>query len=101
MYNRYLHTAAEAPPLYYQTPAGFIDSPAAESTFSSSSSGQEHNTQKALADLTKTLSSRLQNIKFDMDTVLMLAIVWFLLSDNGEIDWEELLTIGVLFILGI
>lgn len=101
MYNRYLHTASEAPPMYYQNPAGFIDSPQSEPVFSSAPPGPEHNTQKALADLTKNLSNRLQNIKFDMDTVLMLAIVWFLLSDDGEIDWEELLTIGILFILGI
>lgn len=36
-----------------------------------------------------------------MNTVIMLAIVWFLLSDNGEVDWNQFLTIGVLFILGL
>ena len=43
----------------------------------------------------------LQNIKLDMDTILVLVIVWFLLKDGEEIDWEQLLLIGALLILGI
>jgi len=55
----------------------------------------------AISELTRNLSGKLQNIKFDMDTVIMLAVIWFLLSDNGEVDWEQFLTIGILFILGL
>ena len=52
-------------------------------------------------DLSRGLSGRLQNIKLDMDTIIVLVIVWFLLKDGEEIDWEQLLLIGALLILGI
>ena len=59
------------------------------------------------------LSSILEKInlpKFDMDTILLLLVVFFLLSDNGENkgitgilgeNSDLLLIIGLLFILGI
>ena len=52
-------------------------------------------------DLSRGLSGPLQNIKLDMDTIIVLVIVWFLLKDGEEIDWEQLLLIGALLILGI
>ena len=39
-----------------------------------------------------------------MDTIIVLVIVWFLLTgdDDGDgIDWEQLVLIGVLLLLGI
>ena len=43
-----------------------------------------------------------QNIRLDADTIIALVIVWFLLSDDGgEVDWEQLILIGVLLVLGI
>ena len=50
------------------------------------------------------LSGRLPNLRLDMDTVIVLAIVWFLLSGDEEkdgIDWEQLFLIGVLLLLGV
>lgn len=58
-------------------------------------------TASVFSGLTRGLSGRLQNVKLDMDTVITLAIVWFLLSDSGEVDWDQLLLIGALLILGI
>jgi len=44
---------------------------------------------------------RLSSVRLDMDTMIVLAIAWFLLSENGEIDWEQFITIGVLCALGL
>ncbi len=102
MYNRYLNaTAEDSPPLHNQDSQGYMDE---TPTFHPQPSQQPQNiTQQtaAISELTRNLSGKLQNIKFDMNTVIMLAVVWFLLSDNGEVDWEQFLTIGILFILGL
>lgn len=89
MYNRYLAAAAEdAPPVHNDAPPHAAGEPAAAV---SSPPG-------------RGLSGRLQNIRLDMDTIIVLVIVWFLLSDDNEgggIDWEQLILIGVLLLLGI
>lgn len=89
MYNRYLAAAAEdAPPVHNDAPPHASGEPAA-AVFSPPGRG---------------LSGRLQNIRLDMDTIIVLVIVWFLLSDDNEgdgIDWEQLILIGVLLLLGI
>lgn len=89
MYNRYLAAAAEdAPPLHTDAPPRAEGEPAAA----------------AFSSLGRGLSGRLQNIRLDMDTIIVLVIVWFLLSDDSEdggVDWEQLILIGVLLLLGI
>ena len=89
MYNRYLAAAAEdAPPVHNDAPTHAAGEPAAAV---SSPPG-------------RGLSGRLQNIRLDMDTIIVLVIVWFLLTgdDDGDgIDWEQLVLIGVLLLLGI
>ena len=89
MYNRYLAAAAEdAPPVHNDAPPHAAGEPPAAV---SSPPG-------------RGLSGRLQNIRLDMDTIIVLVIVWFLLSDDNEgdgIDWEQLILIGVLLLLGI
>lgn len=86
MYNRYLTEAtAEAPPQ-------------AEPVRRPPPGGQ---TANALHELTRGLSDRLQHIRLDADTIIALVIVWFLLSDDGETDWEQLILIGVLLVLGV
>ena len=96
MYNRYLAAAEadEAPPLHKEPPSG--QTPADRSR-----SGASSQTASVFTDLSRGLSGRLQNIKLDMDTIIVLVIVWFLLKDGEEIDWEQLLLIGALLILGI
>jgi hypothetical protein len=44
---------------------------------------------------------KLQGLQLDKDTLITLAVVWFLLSEDGEIDWNVLLTVAVLLLLGI
>ncbi len=103
MYNRYLNaTAEDSPPLHNQDSQGYFDEAPAFQPQNISQQPQNISQQTAaISELTRNLSGKLQNIKFDMNTVIMLAVVWFLLSDNGEVDWEQFLTIGVLFILGL
>ena len=84
MYNRYLASAADdAPPIHAE--------PADTSAVS------------ALAGLSRALNGRFQNLRLDMDTVIALVIVWFLLSDGTEnsVDWDQFLLVGALLILGV
>lgn len=101
MYNRYLASAAtEAPPIHNSQPP----QPDRQQAPRQQEPHREHippQTASVFADLTKSLSGRLQNIKLDMDTILVLVIVWFLLSDGDEVDWDQLLMIGALLLLGI
>ena len=88
MYNRYLTETAHSAPLHTEPPPQH-----------SPQSGQ---TASVLAELSRGLSGRLQNIRLDADTIIALVIVWFLLSDDGgEVDWEQFILIGVLLVLGI
>ncbi len=87
MYNRYLTDTASNTPLHNEQ---------------APSAPQGGQTASVLAELSRGLSGRLQNIRLDADTIIALVIVWFLLSDDdGEVDWEQLILIGVLLVLGI
>nr|WP_302649830.1 hypothetical protein [uncultured Agathobaculum sp.] len=87
MYNRYLAAAAEDT----QPPGPPPSHPPEASAAAFSVPG-------------RGLSGRLQNLRLDMDTIIVLVIVWFLLTgdDDGDgIDWEQLILIGVLLLLGV
>ena len=89
MYNRYLSTQqTDTPP--DREP---VERPAASAT--SCDNGA------TLAVLSQSLSERLRNIHIDGDMLLTLAIVWFLLSDEGEVDTDLLLLIGGMLLLGL
>lgn len=94
MYNHYLAAAANCDdplPIHNMQPA------ASDSNYSQSFSS----TSSLFSDLARGLSGQLQNIKLDMNTVIALAVVWFLLKDGDEVDWDQMILIGVLLILGI
>ena len=80
MYNRYLAAAEQTAPETSEPPQS--------STFSG---------------LGRTLNARLQGVRLDMDTMIALLIVWFLLmDDDGVVDWEQfLLTAALLLTLSI
>ncbi len=104
MYNQYLNmTADDSPPIHNEAFSENVPafSEQAQKAPCMSSPAVPQQQAAALSELTRNISGKLQNIKFDMNTVIMLAIVWFLLSDNGEVDWDQFLTIGILFILGL
>ena len=46
-------------------------------------------------------SLRSRTIRFDADTLIALAVIWFLISDGEEFDTELILMIGILLVLGL
>lgn len=108
MYNRYLtETTADAQPLY-DTQSLHTDPPGAAQTAGPSAAEPPHHnphtppqSASVFSNLSQALGGRLSNLKLDMDTVLVLVIVWFILSDGDDPDWELLITIGVLLVLGV
>lgn len=106
MYNQYLAAAEpiNEPPLHSNPHGPQKDMPN-QSAFS-----QNHDTSQAagkpeaasvFSGITKTLSGRLQHIKLDMDTIIVLILVWFLLSDGDSVDWDLIVLVGILLVLGI
>lgn len=51
--------------------------------------------------LLQLLTDRLSGIKLDADTLVAIAVIWFLLSDGEVLDTDLLIIIGVLLLLGI
>lgn len=52
--------------------------------------------------LGRTLNERLQGVRLDMDTMIALLIVWFLLmDDDGVVDWEQFLLTAALLLFGL
>ena len=47
------------------------------------------------------LTDRLGSDKLDADTLVAIAVIWFLLSDGKALDTDLLIIIGVLLLLGI
>ena len=79
MYNRYLAAAEQTAPETSEPPQS--------STFSG---------------LGRTLNARLQGVRLDMDTMIALLIVWFLLmDDDGVVDWEQFLLTAALLLFGL
>lgn len=79
MYNRYLAAAEQT--------ALETSEPPQSSTFSG---------------LGRTLNERLQGVRLDMDTMIALLIVWFLLmDDDGVVDWEQFLLTAALLLFGL
>ena len=82
MYNEYLqHAAPEpmAPPPKNRTPPAGTPG----------------------AGLLQLLADRLGGAKLDADTLVAIAVIWFLLSDGKVLDTDLLIIIGVLLLLGI
>ena len=79
MYNRYLAAAEQTAPETSEPPQS--------STFSG---------------LGRTLNARLQGVRLDMDTMIALLIVWFLLMDDDDVvDWEQFLLTAALLLFGL
>ena len=51
--------------------------------------------------LLQLLADRLGGAKLDADTLVAIAVIWFLLSDGKVLDTDLLIIIGVLLLLGI
>lgn len=53
-----------------------------------------------LSGLGDALSGRLRNLHFDLDTLIVIIAVYFLIADTDDFDIDLLVLIGVLFVLG-
>lgn len=51
--------------------------------------------------LLQLLTDRLGGVNLNTDTLVAIAVVWFLLSDGKALDTDLLIVIGVLLLLGI
>ena len=82
MYNEYLQDAVLEP----------IEQPPENRTPAAGTSG---------GGLLQLLADRLGGAKLDADTLVAIAVIWFLLSDGKALDTDLLIIIGVLLLLGI
>ena len=82
MYNEYLQDAVPEP----------IEQPPENRTPAAGTSG---------GGLLQLLADRLGGAKLDADTLVAIAVIWFLLSDGKALDTNLLIIIGVLLLLGI
>ena len=82
MYNEYLQDAVPEP----------IEQPPENRTPAAGTSG---------GGLLQLLADRLGGAKLDADTLVAMAVIWFLLSDGKALDTDLLIIIGVLLLLGI
>ena len=82
MYNEYLQDAVPEP----------IEQPPEKRTPAAGTSG---------VGLLQLLADRLGGAKLDADTLVAIAVIWFLLSDGKALDTDLLIIIGVLLLLGI
>lgn len=81
MYNRYLQEAQPAE----------AESAAAHTEKAAPAGG-----------LLSGLTQRIGNFRIDADTLIMLAVIWFVLSESGEdMEHELLIAIAVLMLLGV
>lgn len=88
MYNEYLQDAGQ--PDASISSEDFTQEPRTAASGSSSSGG-----------LLQLLADRLGGAKLDADTLVAIAVIWFLLSDGKALDTDLLIIIGVLLLLGI
>lgn len=90
MYNEYLQDAGQ-PDASISSEDFTTQEPRTAASGSSSSSG----------GLLQLLTDRLGGAKLDADTLVAIAVIWFLLSDGKALDTDLLIIIGVLLLLGI
>ncbi len=59
--------------------------------------------EKTGSGLLDGLTKRMGKIKLDTDTLILIAIIWFILQENGEtqIDTELLVVLGILLFMGL
>lgn len=97
MYNRYLNKAQT------ESTAASSHAPQHDSPPVASHSDAQRNTQKAggiLSGMGSALSDRLSNLHFDLDTIIVIGAIYFLLADSEDFDIELMVIIGVMLILG-
>ena len=82
MYNRYLPEPARAPEPPPQR-------------------GPDRRSGSGLGGLAQLLGGRLRTGKPDADALIILAVIWFLLSDGTFVQTDLMVLVIVLFLLGL
>lgn len=104
MYNRYLSTAYEErgrpEPQDIHMPEPPAEEAAEPSFAPPHRSKPQAESNGLLSGLSEALTGRLQNLHFDIDTLVIIIAVYFLLADTEDFDTDLLILIGVMFILG-
>lgn len=94
MYNRYLqeHTQHEPEPILQF-----------DSCKDDCNNNQNNNQNDNTGGILDSLAKRMGKVKLDTDTLILIAIIWFILKENGEneIDTELLVVLGILIFLGM
>lgn len=96
MYNQYISSPREEVHKERREPPEQKPQPPREEHHEASSQAVS-----AFGNLSHLLSGRMGKVRFDADMLIALAVIWFLVSDGGELDTELLLMIGILLFLGI
>ncbi len=93
MYNRYLSTAREEP-----ESESVSSAPEVHTAFGPA---RAPSGAGLLSGLNTALSSRLRNLHFDLDTLIIIIAVYFLIADSDDFDTDLLVLIGIMFLLGL
>lgn len=93
MYNRYWNTLPETSGAVHKEES--CPPPKAEKKKVFCESGGS-----IFSNLGETFSGRLQNLHFDLDTLIIIIAIYFLIADCEDFDTDLLILIGVLFLLG-
>lgn len=96
MYNRYLNPMNQNPPPEPPQELHKQACPPPEPPPSSNAKASGG----LLSGFGESLSTRLQGLRFDMDTIVILLAIYFLVADSDDLDSDLLVLIGILFILG-
>lgn len=97
MYNRYVNNNYANDEIISQENEGL---PVANNDNSCSSHNNQRQNESIFSELNDTLTSKLQNVHFNLDTLILIIAIYFLLADSEDFDSELLILIGVMFILG-
>lgn len=110
MYNRYLNTSygadscpeqeISAPPPCDPEPPCAPPPPPPPPHSGKSQGGKPQEGGGLLSGLNEALTGRLKNLHFDLDTLVIIIAIYFLLADTEDFDTDLLILIGVMFIIG-
>lgn len=94
MYNRYLqeHTQHEPEPILQ-----------VDFDKDNCNNNKNDNINNSTGGILDSLTKRMGKVKLDTDTLILIAIIWFILKENeeNEIDTELLVVLGILIFLGM
>ncbi|MCB6364752.1 hypothetical protein LI291_00895 [Intestinibacillus massiliensis] len=104
MYNRYLSTARENPPREPEAapqPGEQASAVHNEPPHEREAPPQAQPAGGILSGVGEALSGRLRNLHFDLDTLIVIIAIYFLIADSDDFDVDLLVLIGIMLVLGL